>query len=262
MMNSSDPVNVPMVMKSYVISLERSPERRARAQAQQQRLGLPFELVNAVDGSIAEGDYTEAGYEPESGRILRNRYGKRGLSINEQACALSHMNVYARIIEDSVDVALVSEDDAVFGCSGKGLMQLIHDLPEGWDILYLYHRGDIRRIGPSLVSFKSVPGGAVSYLITRSAARSLLDLARPLRLASDALLGRSVSTGQLNGFGVFPLLARHGDYGESLLSNEGRKGAHKRVLRALKDYLLDHSMVARRVAFLRIKPDSYFSRLR
>jgi len=256
---------MPATIKSYVISLKRSTQRRERALAEQRRLGLPFEFVDAVDGCGRDGDFLEEGYDAEAARRLRNRYRTRGLSPSAQACALSHLSAYRRIADADEAVGLVCEDDAAFLCKGDLITELVGAMPAGWGVLYLYHRGDIRPAGfplKSLVSFLSVPGGAVAYLVTRAAARTLLELADPLRLASDALLGRAVFTGLLDGYGVFPLLARHDDRGMSHLNGSMAAGALKKPMVAMKARLLDGSLLARRVAFLFTKPDSYFCPLR
>jgi len=246
-----------MNIKSYVISLERASERRRQALVEQERLGLPFQSIAAIDGAKSPSDFVLEGYSEEQGRKLRNIYGKRGLSRNEQACALSHLKVYRQIIEDGVDVAVVSEDDAVFLCNQDALLQAIRSLPDGWDVFYLYHRGDIERADNNLVSFRSVPGSAVSYVVTNAAARKLVDLASPLRLAADALLGRAVFIGLLEGYGAFPLLASHQDAGMSLLS--GRVSSSRTV--SIKGWLLSRSMLTRKLSFLFTKSNSYFCRL-
>lgn len=245
-----------MNIKSYVISLERAKDRRARAEAEQQRLGLPHVFIAAVDGRAPDADFASEGYREDLGRRLRNIHQRRGLSLCEQACALSHLKAYERIVADGVDVGLVSEDDAAFRCSGSSLIEALGALPDGWDIFYLYHRGDIRPAGPNLVSFSSFPGNAVSYAVTRDAAARLLELARPLRLAADALIGRAVLIGLLRGYGAFPLLADHRDQGKSFLS-EGRDSG---AIRALKEALLANSMSFRRLSFLFPKPNSCYCR--
>jgi len=245
-----------MKIKSYVISLERAGKRRIRALFEQEKLGFPYEVVNAVDGQAAKGDYTGEGYTPEAGMRLRNIYQRRGLSHNEQACALSHINVYRKMLSDGVDVAIVCEDDAVFHCTGAELAERLGSMPEGWDLLYLYHQGDIRACGRGLVRFLSVPGFAVSYVLTREGARRLLELASPLRLAADALLGRAAFIGLVEGYGVFPLLAAHKDDGFSYLDGNIVPKRTKR----LKEYLLSRSFTARRLAYLYSKKNSYFCR--
>lgn len=243
-----------MKLKSYVINLERANDRRQRAIAEQEKLGFPFEVVDAVDGQDATGDFTDEGYTLEAGKRLRNMYHTRGLSRNEQACALSHIRVYGKILQDDVDVALVCEDDAAFRCSGHELMELFESMPRGWELLYLYHQGDILPFGPRLVRFSSVPGFAVCYAVTRQGAQRLLELAFPLRLAADAFLGRATFIGIIDGYGAFPLLAEHRDEGYSYLDGN----ALPKKARRIKEYLSSRYMLARRLAYLFGKKNSYF----
>ena len=245
-----------MNVKSYVISLERAHERKAQALAEQEQLGLPYAFVSAVDALGCDNDVSNSGYTEELGRELRNIHQTRGLARTEQACALSHLKTYRQIIADGVDIAVVCEDDAVFRCDRDALMDAIRALPSGWDVFYLYHRGNLQWQGRSRVSFLSVPGGAVAYVITQSAAAKLLELSKPLRLASDALLGRAVFIGLLKGYGAFPLMAAHQDAGQSQLRGPARRG----IITAIKGWLLSRSMLARKLSFLFTKSNSYFCR--
>ena len=92
----------------FVLSLPDCHDRRARVSAALDGLGLPFEFVDAVDG--------RRGLPPEyESQIDRPLAQKKGgiLSDAEFACALSHINIYRRIVSENIDYALVLEDDAV-----------------------------------------------------------------------------------------------------------------------------------------------------
>ena len=86
----------------FVLSLPDCHDRRARVSAALDGLGLPFEFVDAVDG--------RRGLPPEyESQIDRPLAQKKGgiLSDAEFACALSHINIYRRIVSENIDYALV-----------------------------------------------------------------------------------------------------------------------------------------------------------
>jgi glycosyl transferase family 25 len=95
----------------FVISLTDAGERRARISEQLSALSIPFEFVDAIDGRSG----LPAQYErmiDRAGTLVQER---RGMSDAEYACALSHMSVYKRILDQNLPGAIVLEDDAILG---------------------------------------------------------------------------------------------------------------------------------------------------
>lgn len=92
----------------FVISLPDCTERREVISHSLCTLGLAFEFVDAVDGRHG----LDPQYEDQVDRIAARRRG-RILSDAEFACALSHINVYRRIVSENVAYALILEDDAI-----------------------------------------------------------------------------------------------------------------------------------------------------
>ena len=82
----------------------RSPDRRTHIVAELQRSGLDYEVVPAVDGrSLDLNDRNLV--DPTLATRCPFPAGAAG-------CALSHFNVYKKIIDDGRDRALILEDDA------------------------------------------------------------------------------------------------------------------------------------------------------
>lgn len=95
----------------FVVSLSHAKARRAAISAQLRALNLAFEMVDAIDGRAGlPADFEDKVDRP--GTIVA--YG-RPLSDGEYACALSHLSIYGRIIEDGLPGAVVLEDDAIVG---------------------------------------------------------------------------------------------------------------------------------------------------
>ena len=149
-------------MKAYVISLERSTERRAHIEAQVR--GIDHEFVQAVDG-----------------RTLDRSEWPDWLPLGLVGCGLSHLNAYRAILR-SGGPGLVLEDDAI----------LPDRLPEfrfvaDGDVVLLYYRThpsvtECALIGGGVLRKPSAPVAATTaYAITPGACERLLDFNPPKR---------------------------------------------------------------------------------
>src|SRR5690606_8844959 len=96
--------------KAYVINLERAQERRARIAAALDGLGLDWEIFSAVDGRRLDDRAFAEAYDAAGANAAY-----REMSRGEVACALSHLGVYRKMLDDGASHALVLEDDALPG---------------------------------------------------------------------------------------------------------------------------------------------------
>lgn len=125
--NCSRGVDVP----TYWINLDTSIDRRKFFLKSLRRSGIttPMERVPAVRG----------------GRYWRNPVKSSGFawrSKGELGCALSHLKVARRLLDDGHDAALVLEDDAdltFWRLWPYSLRQIINKLPPNWTTLSLQH---------------------------------------------------------------------------------------------------------------------------
>lgn len=82
-------------MKAYVINMERSVNRRISMEQQLDKLGVDYEIVKAVDGSL-----------------MPDAPGTQGqFSKSEIGCMLSHCKVYEMMQHSDAPYALILEDD-------------------------------------------------------------------------------------------------------------------------------------------------------
>ena len=91
----------------FVVSLPDCTDRRETISRALSNLGIEFEFVDAVDGRYG----LDPQYEEQIDRVGTQRTGYP-LADAEFACALSHINVYRRIVSENLAYALVLEDDA------------------------------------------------------------------------------------------------------------------------------------------------------
>lgn len=180
-------------VKAYVINLPRSTSRRASMAGQLERMSLPYEFVEAVDGhaltpSERAGLVDEAAVARYPGWLTPGTIG----------CALSHRRAYERIFDSKEDVALVLEDDVVLPATiSETVTELVPHM-YGSEIVLLYYRNfgvcdfsasDAIELeaGAKLAYPLDVnqPLTASAYLITREACRKLIEAIVPVRVAAD-----------------------------------------------------------------------------
>jgi GR25 family glycosyltransferase involved in LPS biosynthesis len=121
--------------ETYVVSLERRPDRREKFALEAVRETLPFKFFDAVDGTTVP---LPDGWE-------------EGVSSGANGCRLSHVGILEDALARGLDAFLVLEDDAVLvpGFVAK-LGRLVDDvtrLDPQWDAIFVggqHHR----KLGP------------------------------------------------------------------------------------------------------------------
>ncbi len=203
----------------WIISLSRSADRRAIMADHMKRLGLPYEFVDAVDGSKLSAEELAAVYSREEAV----RHLGRPLTRGEIGCSLSHLEACRRLIDSGLEEAIVLEDDVILDPALESVMERRRLLPDGWDLVHL-HVGDPghepivsiwgkRSLGGShrAVRFTTQVDGAYGYLLRRGAAERILKHGYPVWLAADHYTGGDRrSKMDLNIYGIDPPLVQAG----------------------------------------------------
>jgi glycosyl transferase, family 25 len=179
-------------MNTYVINLDRSPDRRAHITAQLRGTGMDYDIVSGVDGR--ELDLTDSMLvDPSLASRCPFPAGAAG-------CALSHLAVYARIRDDGLDRALVLEDDVTLPTDLRDLVDEVAVHLTGAEVALLnfgsYPPGPLRISVEGSVELPScrqlalpidarqlVNAGA--YVITHEASERMLEHAVPVRTTAD-----------------------------------------------------------------------------
>ena len=172
-------------MKTYIINLPQSAERRAAMEGQLARFPeLKAEFVAAVDGRAMSEEEVRAAFDAERARAY---YG-RSLTRGEVGCTLSHVRCYNRIAEGADEVALILEDDADLGTrlpDFAPLEAMLSRTRRPTVVLlsghYWYWPGFRRELKRVFCAYYTH-----SYLINRPAARLLTErFSRPFHLADN-----------------------------------------------------------------------------
>lgn len=96
-------------MKTFLVNLDKNPERLKFMDGQLQRLGIGYERIPAIHGAGLTAEQKRSAYRSFRARLVRGT----PLSDGEIGCALSHCTIYRRIVTENIAAALVLEDDIV-----------------------------------------------------------------------------------------------------------------------------------------------------
>lgn len=172
----------------FVVSLPCSADRRAAIRQQLDQLSCPFTFWDAVDGRNGLPQEYEALIDRPGTMQSMNRI----LSDGEYACALSHMLIYQKIIDDDLPGAIILEDDATVGsdfarylaCKGYEAAPLIQ-LYYGDALIHRFGRRVRVMDGHQLRRSLTIAWSTAAYSISRAAAAYLQLHGLPVRCTAD-----------------------------------------------------------------------------
>ncbi len=174
-------------LQTWVINLDRAPERLERIRAQLQRLGLAWTRLPAVDARALTAEQRAALDEP----AYRRLHGMTPVP-GELGCYLSHVEVMRRFLASDATFALVLEDDVLLQGSLPAVLQGLMAHPQRWDMVKLsaVHSGTpvpVLEVAPGhrLAVMLSRCTGSSAYLMNRRAATAYLQALLPMRLPYD-----------------------------------------------------------------------------
>jgi glycosyl transferase family 25 len=174
-------------LETWVINLDRAPERLARISAQLDRLGLPWTRLPAVDARAM----TPAQQSALDDAAYRRRHGKTPVP-GELGCYLSHVEVMRRVVAGGAPFALVLEDDVLLKDSLPAVLRGLMAQPGRWDMVKLsgVHSGTpvpYLEVAPGhrLAVMLSRCTGSSAYLMNRRAAEAYLRGLLPMALPYD-----------------------------------------------------------------------------
>jgi len=187
----------------FVINLDRAAERVAHISKQFEALGLTFERVPAVDGSLLTAAEKRKFNPP---RLIGGE-----MSDGEIGCFASHLRVFQIIVDRGLPRVCVMEDDINMNPRAPGWLASDAPLPAGCDILKI--EGIIRPkttvlpileyAGQKIVFSWQVSFGTAAYIITLDGARRALRRLTRMGSPIDHALFRYWENG-LNVYEVHP----------------------------------------------------------
>lgn len=181
--------------KIFIVNLPRRVDRREAMESRIDSLRLPqslrskFEFFPAVDGADITEEFMKAGnyrvWDHWKQPDFPLHFYQRDIRKGEIGCALSHVNIWRRVVEENLREVLILEDDAGFDRHFRFLYRRAlefcrHVGPEGkWDLLYL-GRNAVTPDPIQVRHYLSMPGFSYcthGYMVTRRGAEKLLSVA-------------------------------------------------------------------------------------
>lgn len=154
-------------IKTFVINLDRRPDRLHPLAERLRALHIDFERFAAVDGSALD--------QTHHADIERHFHDQNALVPQAIGCALSHVKVWQQIVDQKHDRALILEDDAII--PDDFIEQLNALRIDRFDLLYLQLSNiKCRHVHDNLYRPVRRDGnwGTTAYIITRQFASSIL----------------------------------------------------------------------------------------
>lgn len=178
-------------MQTYVINLDRRPDRLHAMAAQLEALAIPFKQIEALDAQTATPENIECGFAAN---------GPLGiLSKGDKACGQSHRRALRAFLDSSEPRALIFEDDIALDKSAAELLRDDAWIPSGVDVVKLEHFGPDSQyvliaeaidVAPQrkIARLRSRHVGAGAYILSRRAADVLLHAVPAWPLPVDHML--------------------------------------------------------------------------
>lgn len=214
-------------MHTFVINLDRSPDRLRFMIEQSDRLGFAFERVSGVDGAA------------NVPRQMRDQFLNSPLTSGEIGCYASHLLCAEMIVRRDMPCAIILEDDVTLESGFKlAAVAAAEAAPDGWDYIHLsshFKRSVVRvcglGFGRTLVRHTRLPVNTAAYLLSRSGAEKWLR-PRP-RVRPNDMDIRYGWLDDLDIYGVYPSPASQQDNFESDI---GGTHAGKRKVKDERDF--------------------------
>jgi glycosyl transferase family 25 len=114
-------------MKRFVINLKRRPDRLEQFFKRCPYPMESFEIIEAFDGKFPE-------QESKKERKLLSKFYDR-IQTGARGCAISHLRIWKKMVNENIPVAMIFEDDALFNENFLSFMDTLI-LPEKFNVIY------------------------------------------------------------------------------------------------------------------------------
>jgi glycosyl transferase family 25 len=210
-------------LHTWVINLDRAPQRLARIGARLDELGLTWTRFSAVEGKLVP----EAEQAALLDRAAFERLHGMTPSLGELGCYLSHVRLMQAFLASPHEFALILEDDVKPTAALPEVLHRLMAAASRWDMVKLsaIHSGspvgvlDVGQ-GHQLGVMFSRCTGSSAYVVNRAAAQRYVERLLPMQLPYDHAYDRGWVYG-LKVRRVFPEVCVHDDLVESTIGNPG-----------------------------------------
>lgn len=210
---------------TYIINLDRSPDRLQYLSKSLDKLSFPKHRISAVDGKLLSPEDVASKVDLTSYKKFLNNTPNLGTI----GCYLSHIKTWAEFIKSDYEFALILEDDIAF--DANILENVVIELTNNkhlWDINLLErcHSGTpltLKRLpetNKELVIYLTNVTHTGAYLINRKAALELINKSLPIKMPVDHYFNRVWEMGLIFS-GVEPVVVSQ-SMGDSVIAKTTR----------------------------------------
>ena len=188
----------------WIINLKRDTDKLSFMQTQMQRLGIDYQVIEAIDGRSLGEDQKA----PYSRSIALRDFG-RELTAGEIGCALTHIRIWNLMVEKDIEELLILEDDVHLGIGLIEVLKHRDRLPS--DYQHINFSTNARQIpfGEYVADIYRAskhaerPYLTSAYLLTKAGAIKLINLVSPLYMPIDNF----ITITDIKSYGIFPRVA-------------------------------------------------------
>lgn len=171
-------------MRIFVINLDKDVERMQFANSQANKKGYKIERAVGILGS----NLTPKDLRRDVNKFKFMLHMGRAPMLGEIGCALSHQQIYRRMVNENIPVACIMEDDII----------VLDGFKEQLDKLQAWikpHKPQVMRLnfgpqkyteGPPAINVNEGSAAACSYCITLAGAKVLLKENYPINTVADS----------------------------------------------------------------------------
>lgn len=160
-----------MFTNIFVIHLEHETDKRTRLEEQLRREHLQYEFVPGVDGQNDDLSQYHFSVLPSWSEPFTRKTMTRG----EVGCALSHYQLWKRIVDEHLPYTLILEDDTVLCPDLMSKLTMLNDVP--YELMYLgrrpLHESTELQVNESIVRAK-YSYGTHAYILSYAGAQKLI----------------------------------------------------------------------------------------
>ncbi len=212
-------VEVVEMVKTFVLHVKRGYEDRL-TRVHRMLVGLNIEYELMLDGDVEDID----------GRILDHYFSKDLYApIPATSCALKHLLIYRKIVEENIDMALVLEDDISFTKRfGEVMAGVLRERAADKEPFYVGLEASCLRLiprsrrKPGVVTYTADYVQCTgAYVINQAAARTILNFVSVHKCDTsfDIFLNRLQNDGLFRLYWTFPPVAEQGSLNGTMESS-------------------------------------------
>ena len=212
-------------MKTFIVNLEKDTLKKEKILEQTEKLNLKAEIIPAVYGkNLSKEDLKNLVYD----------YPNCALALGEIGCALSHLNIYNKIVKEDIPISFILEDDAILSKDIVPMLDFLEKSDEkskpnvyllSYMIDYLPFTKKKTPVGNMYKIYRSYC--TLGYVINEEAAKRITQIQTPVKFEADMWESFRFISG-INVYGIIPHLVYEEDVRKEFSSIE------KNILRHVK----------------------------